>query len=345
MPRKSARVPICGKQLFALRQGKFDQADLGVGVRSIQDYEAGRTSFCLVDTRKLIAEKLAVDPVQLGPQGEVCEEYLRVNRCDMKCPGRRVPEATSQDKKDQKNLILDVEVRQRLVQGNPPSLLEAVSVSPYDTLFEWEKTGKHCLGVSAVVYVKVPGRRSPRLLWYQRRVRDGEPGDKDLLGPSVLFHTSFHFGIDSMSGPMDAWIDLAARRPNDAKKKFMRIPDGTLFRVLNGYKFNFTGVRGTCEPLCVVTRIGRKTDTQYVFRVNLQLSGTGSLEKLKERVTRFGLGKHRRESVSFADEEFDPVDFLTFGKKPKCMDYVVLLGREDPDRCKETRFTSGFDLV
>lgn len=227
-----------------------------------------------------------------------------------------------------KNIIIDESTRQSLLAGRPPSLFNSVCASQTLLVSEENKPNNHFFGIGIVLFIESPVTGSPLLLGYHRIVNPREPGSIHRIGCSILFHTSYYFRVAGCPGPLDAWVELADRKPPEAAVDFMRLPRGTLLALLNENKWWIPPLKGTCEPLGVVTNDLRavkgeeRVYTQYVFKTTLRLPKAKTMKNIKETVALFAPPKFHVLPMAAVEPEF----FLTSGPTPKSMDYLALRG-------------------
>ncbi len=134
------------------------------------------------------------------------------------------------EKRDRKNVVINPRISEALLENKPPSLLECVEATEMRWLLDPEKDYNHLFGISTVLLVKLPDRVKPVTLWYPRRPRVGIPEPRQ--GLSILFNASFTRDFPGKPSPADLWVELAYKDRVLAREEFVRIPGGTLLKLI-----------------------------------------------------------------------------------------------------------------
>ena len=132
----------------------------------------------------------------------------------------------------------------------------------------------------------------------------------------------------------------------------MRIPGGTLLKLLD-YKVKFPSkIGGTCYPLGVITRDLRKTDevrvyTQYIFLMVLNLPNATTIKKLESIVASFT--PLTGSPVSPCLKKVLTRKFFLSGESARTMDWLAYRaqrgGKQEKMKCVDSRFVRGFDIL
>jgi hypothetical protein len=323
-----------------------EQGETELVEKTLSKWGTGRISHPLKRNVRAVAAALEVDMDFLGPQNVSCRKFLEIeaHHCG-DCEVRKEMESNHEEehplketrvtKPDKKNVIWDHAFSARLIAGETPSFLECVKSSPTLVLRDSDKPGKHFFGPSVILEVTSQKIKKPVLLAYQRHVFHEDPGSRDRLGTSILFHSSFDFGIGGEEHPMDRWVRLAEiGTVKQAIENFLRLPGGELFNIMNRFKLHIPSWGGCCEPFGVATVVLPTTPkstvyTQAVFRMTLRCPSAShdNLDvKLRALGTKNISGILRLGSV---EDNF----FLSpsESKGPKVLDHLVLQALRDEE--------------
>ncbi|HUT35107.1 MAG TPA: toll/interleukin-1 receptor domain-containing protein [Planctomycetota bacterium] len=275
---------------------------------------------------------------------------------------------------DLKNVIVDRRISAKLLSGKNPSFLECVQATHARYLSDTEKSSSfigafhynHFFGPSALLFISAPAAREPvmlwyprilaaaaagepLMLWYPRILKPGEPGSPDRAGWSLLIHGSFKFRVVREECPMDAWVEVALRNQQRATEEFLRVPCGTLLKLLE-YKVRLTELPGSCSPFAVITRDLRRSEscvfTQYVFKTTISIDTATTEEELDNAIASF----QPRGGAPFSvlPQDLEPDFFVPPGESGKVMDYLALRGlrgKEDTITVGNDHFKRSFSLL
>ncbi len=288
-------------------------------------------------------------------QGDI-EQLIDVLKAHVVAQRAR-PRRDSDIKNDIKNVITDHGVSSELLIDKPPHFFDCVRASRACYIPVSQKdhpvvsgfTFNHFFGPSTILSVTWPRAAAPVFLFYPRAGKRGEPANILRKGSSILFHGSYEINVTRTVSPMDVWLETSLRNPEAARDEFLRLPGGTLSKILD-YKVKIPDLPADCRPFAVITRDLRKSEkhvyTQYVFQINLRLDRSPTANELRSLLRTFKT--QHDNSVSALPDEATPDWLLTKSEDKKVMDYLALRGirsNEPSLHYKTARFTRGFRIV
>lgn len=256
------------------------------------------------------------------------------------------------------NLIVDKEIRERLLQLNdPPSLAEAISASamyvgPKDTV--QEAAGyNHFLHFGIVLDFRWPEQADVPVVLYERI---GPLFDDYTKYPGMALRWSAQFLRNayhwfSQPSPVDQWMEIVTKNPSAAESALLEGPNAILRRLFN-YKVQLQDYhRTTITPLVISTNDKRRhrdtprAHTAYVFRVSIEIAGEKNLDDELLSIPTSAI------PISIAQlSELTPRSF-GLGNTPKenGVNWVLVKALTDPKakprQWDETQYHVGFNLI
>ena len=319
----------------------------------------GRTS---KDTLVILCRLLALKPSALitdpqFPRNEAVELERQLNRT------RRISieddatalarPGTLQPRQDLKNVLRSAHTRDALLNGQPPSLREAVLDSVLfpalddahkDLPFVPGTDYNHFIQLALVVPVWFAGDEQPVVLGYHRSPTILPYTYVHTQGVSLLWTTGFLHGLGQMADlDMHEWIELTGTQsPAEAQAAFLDGSDPTILRLLE-HRLCLAGHQRTIRPLGVVTNDQRgqgkaRVYTHYVFRCDLKLPDTPADRML----VLADLIAGREQPVPLHWNDHRDQRFRSANGRPNLMDIVVWRGLTgDGSRHEEGRAQFG----
>lgn len=246
-------------------------------------------------------------------------------------------------KSDVKNRVAELEISQRLLDGESVPMIEAFGNSRIFTPASSDEKDRsfppgfdynHFLSLAMVL----TDRKSDVVIAYVRQLGQLTSSYIHQQGCSIIWATSVLFGLkhdDQMR--FDNWFTAACEKPETALKSFIEGPDPPITFALS-HRINLTGIKHKIRPMAVITNDQRSSDklrvyTHYVFECELKKIS------LDDTLSKSSLIVPPEEPFTIPLTNSDEDLFRPDGMRPNLMD-IALLRRLNDDVATDIDFES-----